>query len=52
MQALPAPAESLCLLEMGGSGGDAASVDLVASVGGLFLNIGLQVRCTFNNMFV
>jgi splicing factor 3B subunit 3 len=42
MQALPAPPESLCVLEMGGSGGDAASVDLVASVGGLFLNIGLQ----------
>ncbi len=37
MQALPAPPESLCIVEMGG-GGEGEMV----SVGGLFLNIGLQ----------
>lgn len=36
MQALPAAPESLCVVEMGGGG------DRAFSVGGLFLNIGLQ----------
>lgn len=36
MQALPAAPESLCIVEMGGGG------DRAFSVGGLFLNIGLQ----------
>ncbi len=36
MQALPAPPESLCIVEMGSGG------DRMFSVGGLFLNIGLQ----------
>ena len=36
MQALPAAPESLCIIEMGGGG------DRAFSVGGLFLNIGLQ----------
>ncbi len=35
MQALPAGAESLCIVEMGGGGE-------MGSSGGLFLNIGLQ----------
>ncbi len=39
MQALPAQPESLCIVEMGGaSDSDTGGV----SVGGLFLNIGLQ----------
>ncbi len=38
MQALPAAPESLCIVEVGGGGG----VDRTFSVGGLFLNIGLQ----------
>ena len=37
MQALPAPPESLCIVEMGSEG-----ENRVFSVGGLFLNIGLQ----------
>ena len=40
MQALPAPPESLCIVEMGG-GGEGERGGLT-SVGGLFLNIGLQ----------
>jgi len=38
MQALPAAPESLCIVEMGGEGGG----DHTLSVGGLYLNIGLQ----------
>ena len=38
MQALPAAPESLCIVEMGGHDG----VDGPSSVGGLYLNIGLQ----------
>ena len=39
MQALPALPESLCVVEMGG----ATEVDTgLISVGGMFLNIGLQ----------
>lgn len=38
MQALPAAPESLCIVEVGGGGGG----DRAFSVGGLFLNIGLQ----------
>ena len=41
MQALPAPAESLCIVEMGGSEGEEGEK---RTRGGLFLNIGLQVR--------
>ena len=40
MQALPATAESLCIVEMGG----VETGDKVVG-GGLFLNIGLNVRC-------
>lgn len=39
MQALPAPPESLCIVEMGGGGEGERGL---GSVGGLFLNIGLQ----------
>lgn len=39
MQALPAGAESLCIVEMGGTMGAEGAM---ASTGGLFLNIGLQ----------
>ena len=39
MQALPAPPESLCIVEMGGGGEGERGL---TSVGGLFLNIGLQ----------
>ena len=39
MQALPALPESLCIVEMGGAGDSEMGV---VSVGGLFLNIGLQ----------
>ncbi len=39
MQALPASPESLCIVEMGGGGG---GTDRTLSVGGLYLNIGLQ----------
>ena len=38
MQALPAAPESLCIVEMGGH----ESADGQTSVGGLYLNIGLQ----------
>ena len=38
MQALPAPPESLCIVEMGGSGEGERGM---GSMGGLFLNIGL-----------
>ena len=38
MQALPAQPESLCIVEMSGGGEEGGLV----SVGGLFLNIGLQ----------
>lgn len=42
MQALPAPSESLCIVEMGGT--EAKEETGEASVqGGLYLNIGLQV---------
>ena len=39
MQALPALPESLCIVEMGGGGGDGEGA--LTAVGGLFLNIGL-----------
>lgn len=38
MQALPAQPESLCVVEMSGGGEEGGLV----SIGGLFLNIGLQ----------
>ena len=42
MQALPAPSESLCIVEMGGT--EAKEETGEAGVqGGLYLNIGLQV---------
>ena len=41
MQALPAPGESLCIIEMGGSG--ATEHGEQATTGGLFLSIGLAV---------
>lgn len=47
MQALPAPPEALCIVEMG----NAETIEETregGSQGGLFLNIGLQVRtCIF-----
>lgn len=45
MQALPAPAESLCIVEMG-SGSDTREErgEDRGTSGGLFLNIGLQVN--------
>ena len=42
MQALPAAPESLCIVEMGGHDNTADGGPV--SVGGLYLNIGLQVR--------
>lgn len=42
LQALPAPAESLCIVEMGGSEGGEATPGEVAGLGMLYLNIGLQ----------
>ncbi|KAL3859524.1 hypothetical protein ACJMK2_009740 [Sinanodonta woodiana] len=41
MQALPAPPESLCIIEMGGAEAKEETGE-PGSVGGLFLNIGLQ----------
>lgn len=41
MQALPAPPESLCIIEMGGSEANEATGE-TGTMGGLFLNIGLQ----------
>ena len=42
MQALPAPPESLCIIEMGGSEAKEETGE-PGSQGGLYLNIGLQV---------
>ena len=41
MQALPAAAESLCIVEMGGTEAKEETGE-PGSMGGLFLNIGLQ----------
>ena len=41
MQALPAPSESLCIVEMGGT--EATETGERGMAGGLFLNIGLHV---------
>lgn len=41
MQALPEPPESLCIVEMGGTEAKEETGE-TGSVGGLFLNIGLQ----------
>lgn len=41
MQALPAPPESLCIIEMGGSEAKEETGD-TGSTGGIYLNIGLQ----------
>lgn len=43
MQALPAAPESLCIVEMGGTEAKEETGE-VGTVGGLFLNTGLQVR--------
>lgn len=43
MQALPAPSESLCIVEMGGTEAKEETGE-TGTVGGLYLNIGLQVR--------
>ena len=43
MQALPEPPESLCIVEMGGTEAKEETGE-TGTVGGLFLNIGLQVR--------
>jgi hypothetical protein len=42
MQALPEPPESLCIVEMGGTEAKEETGE-TGTVGGLFLNIGLQV---------
>lgn len=42
MQALPEPSESLCIVEMGGTEAKEETGE-TGTVGGLFLNIGLQV---------
>jgi len=42
MQALPAAPESLCIVEMGGTEAKEETGE-VGTVGGLFLNTGLQV---------
>lgn len=42
MQALPEPSESLCIVEMGGTEAKEETGE-PGTVGGLFLNIGLQV---------
>jgi len=42
MQALPASPESLCIVEMGQPSPDSTMGADPVSVGGLFLNIGLQ----------
>ena len=44
MQALPAPSESLCIIEMGGASDSADGETGNIGIGGLFLNIGLQVN--------
>lgn len=45
MQALPAAPESLCIVEMGGTEAKEETGE-VGTVGGLFLNTGLQVNNT------
>lgn len=42
MQALPAPPESLCIIEMGGTEAKEETGE-TATAGGIYLNIGLQV---------
>jgi len=44
MQALPAQPESLCIVEMGGTEKQ-DELGERGSIGFLYLNIGLQVRC-------
>ena len=41
MQALPAPSESLCIVEMGGTEAKEETGE-TGSTGGMYLNIGLQ----------
>jgi splicing factor 3B subunit 3 len=41
MQALPAPPEALCIVEMGGAEAKEETGE-AGTIGGLFLNIGLQ----------
>ena len=50
MQALPASPESLCIVEMGSHESNEETGE-AASVGGLFLNIGLQV-CHYLNFIL
>ena len=51
MQALPAPSESLCIVEMGGTEANDATGE-TGTMSGLFLNIGLQVGVTFDYFLV
>lgn len=46
MQALPAPSESLCIVEMGGTEAKEETGE-AGMQGGLYLNIGLQVSTLF-----
>ena len=46
MQALPAASESLCIVEMGGTESKEETGE-TGTVGGLFLNTGLQVWAPF-----
>ena len=49
MQALPAAPESLCIVEMGGTEAKEETGE-TGTVGGLFLNTGLQV--TWPHLFI
>ena len=49
MQALPAASESLCIVEMGGTESKEETGE-TGTVGGLFLNTGLQVGHVLGNI--
>ena len=51
MQALPAASESLCIVEMGGTESKEETGE-TGTVGGLFLNTGLQVCAPFGQGFI
>ena len=51
MQALPAASESLCIVEMGGTESKEETGE-TGTVGGLFLNTGLQVCAPFGQGFM
>ena len=51
MQALPAASESLCIVEMGGTESKEETGE-TGTVGGLFLNTGLQVSALSGQGFI